>query len=346
MFTKAVGAWAILAGVLCVSSPTMARDLTVVSWGGAVQKAQSTTFFKPFAEASKTPLQEVSWEGGVGILRAKVQSGQADWDVVEVESDELAIGCEEHLYEKLDWSKIGGKDIYIPGAVSDCGVGALQYSFVLGYDPAKLQDAPKNWADFFDLKKYPGKRSLRSGPKITLEAALLADGVAPADLYKVLGTPAGVDRAFKKLDTIKSNIVWWTTGQKPVDLLVSGEVAMAGVFNGRITAANKAGKNLKLVWDQSLYTWDSWVILKGSPNAANAYKFLEFMGSAPRQAEQLKILANGLSNKQAVSLVDSETASNLPSAPANVAHAMEIDAGFWLENFDKLSDRFTKWVAQ
>jgi putative spermidine/putrescine transport system substrate-binding protein len=346
MLMRKIGSCVVLAAGLCLSSPTLARDLTLVSWGGAVQKAQSVTFFKPFSEISKTPLQELSWEGGVGILRAKVQSGQADWDIIQVESSELAIGCEENLYEKLDWTKIGGKDLYDAGAVSNCGVGALEYSLVLRYDPAKLPDAPKSWVDFFDLKKYPGKRALRSVPQTTLEIALLADGVAPADVHKVLGTTAGVDRAFKKLDTIKPSLIWWQTGQKPVDLLVSGEVAMTAVYNGRITAANKAGKNLKNIWNQSLYTWDSWVILKGSPSMASAYKLLEFMGSATRQAEQLKILANGTSNKQAISLVDRETAAALPSEPDNAAQAIEINADFWLENLDKLNDRFTKWAAQ
>lgn len=146
MPTKPLVTIATLIAGLSLSYPTAARDLTVVSWGGGVQRAQSTTFFKPFSESTKTPLQEISWEGGMGILRAKVQSGRADWDLVEVESDELAIGCEENLYEKLDWSKIGGKGIYIPESVSDCGVGALQYSFVLAYDPAKHQDGPKSWA--------------------------------------------------------------------------------------------------------------------------------------------------------------------------------------------------------
>jgi len=329
-----------------VTSAAAARDLTVVSWGGAVQKAQSTAFLEPFAAESKAPLRQASWEGGIGILRAKVQSGNADWDVVEVESDELAIGCEENLYEKLDWSKIGGKDIYFPEAVNACGVGALLYSFVLAYDPAKVKGEPKSWTDFYDLNKYPGKRALRSGPKLTLESALMADGVAPADVYKVLGTDEGVNRAFKKLDTIKSSIIWWQTGQKPVELLASGEVAMTGVFNGRITAAKNAGKVFNMVWNQSMFTWDSWVILKGSPNVDAAYKLLSYMKDASQQAKQMTMLANGTSNKESITKVDAKVAADLPSAPANSAHAMEVSAQFWLDNFDKLSDRFTKWVAQ
>ncbi len=157
-----------------------ARDLTVVSWGGAYQDAQREVYFKPFMETAKVKMVEESWDGGVGTLRAKIKGGNNNWDVVQVESDELLLGCEEGLYEKLDWAKLGGKDKYMPDAVNDCGVGAIVYSFVLAYDGDKIKgDAPKNWADFWNVQKWPGKRALRKGPKTTLEIALMADGVAP-----------------------------------------------------------------------------------------------------------------------------------------------------------------------
>ena len=99
------------------------------------------------------------------MLRAKVQGGANNWDVVQVESEELLLGCEEGLFDKLDWAKLGGRDKYLPDAVSDCGVGAIVYSFVLAYDGDKIKDGPKNWADFWNTQKWPGKRALRKGPK-------------------------------------------------------------------------------------------------------------------------------------------------------------------------------------
>src|SRR3569623_1849523 len=162
-----------------------ARDLTVVSWGGAYQEAQKKVYFEPFKKATGIPMNDESWDGGIGVLRAKVQGGAATWDLVQVESDELAVGCEEGLFEKMDYSKIGGEAAYIPQAVNPCGVGAILYDFVLGYDKDKLKDAPKGWADFFDTKKTPGKRGLRQGPKTTLEIALMADGVPPKNVYMV-----------------------------------------------------------------------------------------------------------------------------------------------------------------
>ena len=343
----AIGTAAILATGFAFATAAHARDLTVVSWGGAIQDAQKKVYFEPFKKAAGLPMNDESWDGGVGVLRAKVQGGAATWDVVQVESDELAVGCEEGLFEKLDFSKIGGEAAYLPQSVNPCGIGAALYDFVLSYDKDKLKDGPKGWADFFDTKKYPGKRSLRLGPKTTLEIALIADGVPLKDVYKVLATDEGVDRAFKKLDKIKNDLVWWKAGAQPPQLLASGEVAMTSVYNGRIDAANKNDKkNFGIVWDGALYTIDSWVILKGSPNKDAAYKFLDFAGKADNQAKFSETIAYGTANKGAAALLSPDVLKNLPTAPDNIKNTIEINVAFWLENIDRLTERFNKWVAK
>lgn len=341
----ALATGALLAGTV-LAAPASARSLTVVSWGGAYQDAQKKIYFEPFKKATGKDLIDESWDGGIGVLRAKVQGGAVPWDVVQVESEELEIGCDEGLYEELDWSKIGGKDAYLPAAVHQCGVGAILYNFVIGYDKDKLKTAPSGWADFFDTAKFPGKRGLRQGPKTTLEFALLADGVAPGDVYKVLATPAGIDRAFKKLDTIKKDIVWWKAGAQPPQLLASGEVAMTAVYNGRIDAANKADKrNFGIVWNGSLYTVDSFVILKGSPNKDDAYKFLDFVGKKENQAKLPEYIAYGVTNKEADKLIDPKRLADLPTHPDHLGVSLQISDKFWIENLDKLNERFNKWAA-
>ena len=324
-----------------------ARDLTVVSWGGAYQDAQREAYFKPFM-ATGTKMAEESWDGGVGTLRAKIQGGANNWDDVQVESEELLLGCEEGLFEKIDWAKLGGKDKFLPDAVHDCGVGAIVYSFVLAYDGDKIKgDAPKNWADFWNTKKWPGKRALRKGPKTTLEIALMADGVAPADVYKTLATPAGVDRAFKKLDALKSNLIWWEKGAQPPQLLASGEAVMVDAYNGRIAAANdKEKKNFKIVWTNNLYTVDSWVIMKGTPNKADAEKFLVFVNDPNNQKNLPTKIAYGVTAKAATAMIDPKVLANLPTAPANFQGSLYISDKFWLENLDKLNQRFNAWVAK
>ena len=324
-----------------------ARDLTVVSWGGAYQDAQRDAYFKPYMAAGNKMAEE-SWDGGVGTLRAKIQGGNNNWDVVQVESEELLLGCEEGLYEKLDWQKLGGKDKYLPDAVNECGVGAIVYSFILAYDGDKIKgDAPKNWADFWNVQKWPGKRALRKGPKTTLEIALMADGVAPADVYKTLGTPAGVDRAFAKLDQLKANLIWWEKGSQPPQLLASGEAAMVDAYNGRIAAANdKDKKNFKMSWVNNLYTIDSWVIMKGSPNKAEAERYLMFVNDPINQKNLPPKIPYGVTTKAATGLIDKSVLPNLATAPENIRTALYINDKFWLENLDKLNQRFNAWVAK
>jgi len=330
-----------------VAAPAVARDLTVVSWGGNFQDAQREIFFKPFAaETGRTVLDE-SWEGGYGVLQAKVKSGDVNWDVVEVEAEELALGCMDGIYEKIDWAKMGGKDAFIPAAVSDCGVGTIVWSTGLAYDSDKLADGPKSWADFWDVKKFPGKRGLRKGAKYALEFALLADGVSPDELYDVLASKEGQDRAFAKLDALKSDIVWWEAGAQPLQLLSSGQVSMTMAYNGRISGINRSeGKHFAFVFPESIYALDSWVILKGAANKDAAMDFIAYASKPENQAKLPAYIAYGLPAKAAGELVPAEYAAELPTSPENMKDAIPLDVDFWTDNGEALTQRFNAWLAQ
>ena len=334
-----------LTASFCIQSD--ARELTVTAWGGATQAAQQKVYYKPFVEKTGIPLQEDSWSGGIGVLRTKVQGGNASWDVVQVEIDELILGCEEGLFEKLDWSRLGGKDKFITPAVNDCGVGAIVWANALGYDGDRLKDGPKNCADFWDVKKFPGKRGLRKGAKYTLEIALMADGVKPQEVYKVLGTPEGVNRAFKKLDELRTSIIWWTNVSQVPDMLASGEVIMSVITPARLLAANKNDKrNFKLVWDGNLYSLDFWVILKGSPNKEQAIQLVNFMTRPENQSKLPSLVPLGPTNKAAIAETDPQALANTPSNPDNIKNAVNINAEFWVENSDQLNQRYNAWAAK
>jgi len=334
-------------GLAVSAAKAQERPLTVVSWGGAYQDAQKKIYFEPFAKESGIKLIDESWDGGIGVLRSKVEGGtDSGWDLVQVESEELTIGCDEGMFEPLDWDQIGGKDAYIESAVSECGVGTIVYDNVLAYDKSKLKEEPKGWADFFDTKKFPGKRALRQGPKVNLELALIADGVPLADVYKVLSTPEGVDRAFKKLDEIKKDIIWWKAGAQPPQLLASGEVVMTSAYNGRIDAANREdGRNFGIQWNGALFTLDSWVILKTSPNKEEALKFLAYVGKPENQAKLPNYIAYGVTAKGADKLIDPKRLPDLPTAPENFANVLHISDEFWIENIDRLNERFNTWAS-
>lgn len=337
------------AGVVLASSTALvqARDLTVVSFGGNYQDAQRTIYFEPFAAASGKPVLEESWEGGYGVLQSKVKAGAPNWDVVQVESEELALGCADGIFEKIDWDKLG-KDRFIPSAVNDCGVGTIVWSVAISYDGAKLGDnGPKSWADFWDVEKFPGKRGLRKSAKYALEAALLADGVSADELYDVLSTPEGVDRAFKKLDELKPNITWWEAGAQPLQYLSNGEVAMTSVYAGRIAGINREeGKDFRVVFPQSIYAVDSWVILKDAENKDAAQEFIRFASQPENQSKLPQYVAYGLPVIEAAAQVPAEYQGDLPTTPANLEGAISLNVDFWVDNSEDLTERFNAWVAQ
>lgn len=324
-----------------------ARDLTVVSWGGTFQDAQRKIFFEPFAKLTGKPVLDESWDGGYGVLQAKVKAGVPNWDVVEVESEELALGCTDGIYEKLDWDKMGGKEAYLPAAVSDCGIGNIVWSTGLSYDGEKLAEGPKTWADFWDTKKFPGKRGLRKGPKYALEFALMADGVPADEIYDVLSEDGGVDRAFNKLDELKSDIIWWEAGAQPLQLLSSGQVVMTAAYNGRISGINRSeGKKFGFVFPGSIYAIDSWVILKDSPNKDAAMDFIAYASKAENQAKLPEFIAYGLPNLGATKLVPEKFQKELPTTDENLDGAIALDVDFWTDNSEALNQRFNAWLAQ
>lgn len=341
-------ALAVGGAILALTAGAQARDLTVVSWGGTFQDTQRELFIKPFAAKLGKPVLDESWDGGYGVLQSKVKAGTPNWDVVQVEAEELALGCADGIYEKIDWDRLGGKDSYIPAGVSDCGAGHIVWSVALTYDGNRITgEAPKSWADFWDVKKFPGKRGLRKGAKYSLEIALMADGVPAAEVYDVLSTPEGVDRAFRKLDELRPNLIWWEAGAQPLSLLQTGDVVMSTAYNGRITGLNRTEKtNMQLVWNQSIYAVDSWVILKGAENKEAGMDFIAF-ANAPENLSKLPgFVAYGLPPIKAAEMVPPELARDLPTYTENLAVSMPLNVDFWVDNSEELTQRFNAWVAQ
>lgn len=321
-------------------------SLTVISFGGATKVAQTAAYFKPFEQSGAAKVIAGEYNGELSRVKAMVDVGQVTWDVVEVESPELQRGCEEGLFERLDPDILGDTANFIPGTVSECGVASYVWSMVLAYNGDKLKTAPKSWQDFWDLKQFPGKRGLRKGAKYTLEAALLADGVSREELYKVLATPEGVNRAFKKLDEIKPSIQWWEAGAQPPQWLLAGDVAMSAAYNGRVGVAQKEGANLAIVWNGSLYDPDHWAIVSGSPNKAVAEQFIKFASQADTQKVFSSQIPYGPVHKQALAELPAEVQAQLPTAEANMAGAQLVNAEFWIDHGEELEERFNAWAAR
>ncbi|ROM81000.1 spermidine/putrescine ABC transporter substrate-binding protein [Pseudomonas brassicacearum] len=335
---------ALLVFATFAGSLNAAQKLTVVSFGGNNRQAQEKAFYKPFTTAESVEVTADDYNGEMAKIKVMADTGSTSWDVVEVETSELLRGCSEGLFEKLDWPQIGDKADFIPSAVSECGVGIFIWSTVLTFDPKKLASAPQGWGDFWDVKKYPGKRGLRRGAKFTMEFALLADGVPKEEIYKVLSTEAGVQRAFRKLDQIKPNLQWWDSGAQPLQWLAAGDVVMTSAYNGRVTTAKSEGQSFEMQWSGSLYDLDHWAIVKGSNNKALAEKFIAFASKPLQQKNFVEAIPYGPSNVNAVTLVDPTIGKNLPTTPNNLKDARATDTEFWIDHGEDLEEKFNAWV--
>jgi putative spermidine/putrescine transport system substrate-binding protein len=329
-----------LASPPAVASPT---DLTIVTRDQSLQRAIQSAYVEPLTAVTGASVQLETWDGGIDALRTQAKVPDDPWDLVLVDADELNTGCSEGIFEKLDWSAIGGKDHYAPQAVSDCGLGAVIVNTVLAWDKDKLPVAP-SWSDFWDVAKYPGKRGLRKGVRGNLEFALMADGVAPADVYKTLASSDGVDRAFRKLDQLKPYIVWWSAETEAAHILASGDVLMTSAPSGQIAmVAERDHKNFGLQFTASLYELQSWAIMKGSPMLRMAQQFLYFTGMPAVEARLLQQSGDAGLVKGLNDSLSPELAAISPSNPANLAAGLRLDAGFWRDNLPKLRQRFDAW---
>jgi putative spermidine/putrescine transport system substrate-binding protein len=268
--------------------------------------------------------------------------------VIDVDTPTGMQGCAEGALETIDWGKLGlDRSKFIGGDLLDCAVPNIVYGTVFGYDTTKLNPGPTSLMDLFDLAKFPGKRGLWKNPQVNMEWALIADGVPSADVYKVLGTPEGLDRAFKKLDTIKSEIVWWEAGAQAPQLLADGQVVMTSAWNGRLQKAIDADKkSFKIVWDNQALDWDWWAITKSTPRLDAAYRFITYASQPAPMANQTKFIAYGPANKDAIPNVEAATLPNLPTAPDNLKTAWNLNPQFWADNGDQIKERFNAWLAK
>ena len=331
------------------------KDLTVVSWGGAYTRSQMLAYVKPFRLRSREWVAMVTYNGGLDEIREQIETENVVWDVVDFELSDLIRGCREGLLEKIDHGALkAGRDgspvaeDFIPGALTECGVGQMVWATVVGYDKSRFEDErPAALADFFDVEKFPGKRGMRRDPRVIMEWALMADGVAADEVYATLENEEGRARAFSVLDGIRNGVVWWTTGSEPIALLDSGAVSMTSVWNGRMYRPMvEEGKDFAIIWDGQLWDIDSWGIPKGSANLDKAMEFLGFATSSTKLAEQTKYISYGPARISAMALVDEATKAMLPTAQANMSNALQMNADWWATHHAELSASFEEWLTK
>ncbi len=348
-----------LAVVLLQTGPAPAqggpeKDLTVVSWGGSYTRSQMLAYVQPYRQRSGKWVSMETYNGGLDEIREQVATANVTWDVVDFELADLIRGCREGLLEKIDHGSLPpGSDgtpaaeDFIPGAFTECGVGQTVWATVVAYNDGRVGDSPPTkLADFFDIQKYPGKRGLRRDPRVILEWALMADGVAPGEVYKTLETEDGLERAFKVLDSIKNHLVWWESGSDPLKLLDSGDVVMTSVWNGRMyRPIVEDGKGYAILWDGQIWDIDSWGVPKGTYNKEKAMDFIRFATGSRPLADQTKYISYGPARKSSMALVGDTVKDMLPTAPDHLKNALQTDAEWWATRHGELSALFEEWLA-
>ncbi|QIR84468.1 ABC transporter substrate-binding protein [Paracoccus sp. AK26] len=342
-----------------IASPVLA-DVNLLSWGGAYGNSHLEAYAKPFEAETGIKVNMADADNPATPIKAMVEAGNVTTDVASVEYADAVRLCDEGLLEEIDPAILvaaedgtAATEDFIEGAITECFVATDVYSMVLAFDDSKFPEAkPSTPADFFDLERFPGKRTMRKGAKFNLELALMADGVPAAEVYEVLGTPEGVDRAFAKLETIKNDVIWWEAGAQPPQLLADGEVTMAYAFNGRIfNAAQAEGKPFEIIWDGQIYEMEGWVIPKGAENLEEAKQFVAWTTSPAPQARAAEFISYGPPRRSAAAMVgniegtDQPMGPNLPTTEANMTNALGSDLEFWVDRDAELNERFNSWLA-
>lgn len=335
---------ALAAGGLIVPARALAnerykgRKVVFASWGGAYQHVQKVSFCEPFERRTGASVIQAG-PVNFGKLRVMIKSGQPTWDVVDVTMEFLYNTQGDNFYEPIDKNIVDVTRIE-PKFVTDYGVGDIVWSYNLGYntDAFPGNKHPRNWSEFFDTKRFPGRRSVNGDVEGMLEIALLADGVHPKDLY-----PLDVDRAFKKLDTIKGDAVFWSTNSQSQQLLVNGECSCGVINNGRIYDAVKKGGHLGIVWEQNLQEVDYLVVPKGARDVSVAMGLVNEMTRAHSQAKTANLMALAPTNTAAFKYIDAKVKPWLPTNPTNAKKGFVISAPYWRKNQHKLSERWEQW---
>lgn len=323
--------------ILTPGKAKAAERLVLISWGGAYRESIEANYVKPFTQETGIPVV-ISDTPDLAKVKAQVMTKNVEWDVFDGVGSMAMSGQKEGYWEPLDKSVIDlshlGAGVYPNTAAFYMAAGGI------AWDPKRYPDGkhPVNFKQYWDAAKYPGRRSFRTRVSETLEAALIADGVAPRSLY-----PLDVDRAFKALDRIKPHVAKWIE-QTPqtITLLQQNEVDFTYTYASRVKPAAVGGQSIQFSFDQTLNVAEYVQVLKGAPNKQAAMKFVAFMLRPDRLAAFCEQLGLAPNSDKATALLSPEAKKWVPNmaSPNNAV----IDDAWWAANYAPLERRFKEWL--
>jgi len=359
----AIGAMAVSATALMAND--MANEMTIVSWGGAYSASQKNAYHDPYIERTGvTIINDESSAEAVAMLRAMNEADNITWDLVDVTGADAIRLCDEGLAMEVDHDEIlaaapdgtPASEDFGELIISPCYIPQIVYSTTFGYRTDLVGDTPPTTVcDVFDLEAFPGRRSLERRPINNMEWALYCDGVAMEDIYDVLETPEGQDRALAKLDTIKDQTIWWTAGADTPQLLADGEIVMGSAYNGRLfSVIEEQNQPVAMLWDAQVFDLDGWIIPAGLPEdrLARVLDYLYFATDTQRLADQAAYISYGPARASSAPLVGQhaelgiDMAPHMPTDPDNAANTLLFNYEWWADYRDDIDAKFQAWLAR
>ncbi len=334
--------------------------LTVTTWPGAYGRAQAHAMLHPYGEKYRTDVHLAEYDGGLDHLRDEVRTHRYDWDAIDFEEADAVKACHEGLLARVDPGSLppgadgtpASRD-FVPNAVGPCWVGGVVFAQVIAFAAHSFLAAPRLASDFFDVKRFPGNRGMRgSSAKLNLELALLADGVSPADVYRVLSSTSGVRRALAKLATIRFAIVWWLQSRDALQLLADGRASMTTALNGDVFDAQIRKAPIGVIWDRQLDELDVFAVPRGNPRRTRAMDFIRFATGTRPLARMAEWVPYGPARRSALPLVGQNPdlgiamRAYLPTAPSNSSTAFVVDDGWWSVHGPAIAPLWQAWRDQ
>ena len=336
------------------------EPLTVATWGGAYEDSQRKAYFDPFAAETGIPIQTADYAGGVKPLREQINGDGLVWDVADMTMADHRQACQEGLLERFDPTRLAPapdgtaalRD-FIASGFTPCGVAHNVFSMVYAFDKRAFPGAqPYRIEHLFQPDKFPGQRAFHKRPDALLEWALISYGVPAKELYSLLSTERGMKLAFKRLDRIRDDIVWWSDPAKAVELLLRDDVAFSMGYNGRFfDAAVVENEPIEIVWDAQVYELEVWGIPRGADQAESARRFIRFATRTESLVAQTRYIAYGPTRESANRRVDKHATAgvlmrpHMPTNPLHMDRAIKKDVNWYARTRDRLDERFDAWLA-
>ena len=340
-----------LAGAACAFAlqvlPAAAQTtVTFAGFGGPLQEAMVKQMF---ADAPKLNIRIREDRNGFWAgVKANLLARAPGWDLTEIGFARCEQAAQANLIQDIDYGVVDRSKV--PAALANPKyIGVYTFSYGLAYQTRKYgANGPRSWADFFDVQKFPGRRSLIGDGLYALEIALIADGVPAADIYKVLRTPAGVDRAFAKLEKIKPHVaVWYRSSGQATQLMRDGEVDMMLMANARALSVIKEGTELTFNWNHAFIDTECLMVPNASQNARAAMQLINSALDVKNQAAFAIASAYGPTNLKAFenNLIPAAAMEWLPSAPQNLPRQIWADQRWYASpEAEAAMQRFAKFL--